>query len=92
MFPEYGIIGVSFAALVALIAQKMPYSSLLNVLAGYTVIILLAQRYFSDDLDTALAMGGLALVVFGHAVFGHARRRLSGDEVAGDLAGHRETG
>ena len=92
VFPEYGIIGLSFAALVALVAQKMPYSSLLNILAGYTVIILLAQRYFSDDLDTALAMGGLALVVFGHAVFGHARRRRSSDDVAGDLAGHRETG
>jgi glycerol-3-phosphate acyltransferase PlsY len=93
VFPEYGIIGVAFAALVALVAQKMPYSSLINILAGYMIIILLAQRYFSDDLDTALAMGGLALLVFGHAVFGHARRRRSEVELAGgDLADNRETG
>jgi hypothetical protein len=71
----------------------MPYSSLINILAGYMIIILLAQRYFSDDLDTALAMGGLALLVFGHAVFGHARRRRSEVELAGgDLADNRETG
>ena len=89
-FPEYGIIGVVVASLVALGGQKMPYTSLLNVLVGYTVIIVLAIKFFSDDTDTALAMGALAVFVFAHAVLGHARRRRS--EVPSDLASNRETG
>ena len=78
-FPLYGIVGVAVASIVALVAQKMPYSSLVNILVGYMVIIALAMVTFNDDVDTALAMGGLALIVLAHAVLGHARRRRSSD-------------
>jgi hypothetical protein len=54
------------------------------------VIIVLALKFFEDDMETAVAMGVLAVVVFAHAVFGHARRRRS--EVPSDLAGNREPG
>ena len=89
-FPEYGIVGVAVSSLVALGGQKMPYTSLLNILVGYMVIIVLALKFFEDDMETAVAMGLLAVVVFAHAVFGHARRRRS--EVPSDLAGNREPG
>ena len=85
-FPDYaiGFIGVAVASIVALVAQKMPYSSLMNILIGYTVIIALSARFSPEDLNSALALGGLAVIVFGHAILGHARRRRS--EVAADLA------
>ena len=93
VFPEYGIIGVVFACLVSLAAQKMRYTSLVNILSGYAVIVVLALKFYSDDVDTAFAMGALAIVVFAHAVFGHARRRRSeDDDVAPDLAGQQEAG
>jgi glycerol-3-phosphate acyltransferase PlsY len=84
-FPEYGIIGVAFASLVALGGQRMRYTSLLNIPAGYMVVIAIAMRYFRDDLETALAMGALAMIVFGHAVLGHARRNSRSTEEADDL-------
>jgi glycerol-3-phosphate acyltransferase PlsY len=83
-FP-YGIIGVAFASLVALGGQRMRYTSLLNIPAGYMVVIAIAMRYFRDDLETALAMGALAMIVFGHAVLGHARRNSRSTEEADDL-------
>ena len=89
-FPEYGIIGVAVASLVALGGQRMPYTSLLNILVGYMLIIALALVYFVDDRDTALAMGALAAIVFAHAVLGHARRRRS--EASTQWAGNREPG
>lgn len=83
-FP-YGIIGVAFASLVALGGQRMRYTSLLNIPAGYMVVIAIAMWRFPDDAETALAMGALAMIVFGHAVLGHARRRGRSVEEEDDL-------
>ena len=97
-FPEYGIgfIGVVVAAIVASLAQKLPYSSLLNIIAGYMVIILMTTMYNSEYFATALSMSGLGVVVLAHALFGHARRNRADDEdddlAEADLAGQRETG
>ena len=97
VFPIYQgywetIIAVLVAVAVALGGQKLPYSSLFCIIAGYGVIILLFMQNRVEDLDTALAMGALALVVLGHALVGHAKRRRSGDDVAGDFVDNRETG
>ena len=90
-FPEYGIIGVAFASLVALVGQKMRYTSLLNIPAGYMVVIAIAMWWRRDDLETALAMGALAMIVFGHALLGHARRNnRSEQEEVDELLGHPE--
>ncbi len=90
IFPEeFGIIGVAVACLVALAGQKMPYSSLFNILAGYTVIVFWALRYSNEYADTALAMGALAVIVFAHAVLGHARRRRASQIVG--LAGSQNS-
>ena len=77
-FPEYaiGFIGVACAAAIALVAQKMPFSSLFNVPVGYAVIIALS-RGLGLDVEAPIAMGCLGVAVFGHALFGHARRRRS---------------
>ncbi len=97
VFPIYQgywetIIAVLVAVAVALGGQKLPYSSLFCIIAGYGVIILLFMQNRVEDLDTALVMGALALVVLGHALVGHAKRRRSGDDLAGDLVDNRETG
>ena len=98
VFPIYqgyyeSIIAVLVGVAVALGGQKLPYSSLFCIIAGYAVIILLFMQNRVEDLDTALVMGALALVVFGHAVVGHAKRRRLSDELAGaDLADNPELG
>ena len=90
-FPVYGIIGVAFASLVALGGQKMRYTSLLNIPAGYMAIIAIALWHFPADVDRALAMGALAMIVFGHAILGHARRRGRPTEAeVDDLLSHPE--
>ena len=97
VFPIYqgyyeSIIAVVVAVAVALGGQKLPYSSLFCIIAGYAVIIFLFSQNRADDLNIALAMGGLALVVFGYALLGHAKRRRSDVDVpGGDLADNRET-
>ena len=98
VFPIYqgyyeSIIAVLVGVAVALGGQKLPYSSLFCIIAGYAVIILLFMQNRVEDLDTALVMGALALVVFGHAVVGHAKRRRLSDELEGaDLADNPELG
>jgi glycerol-3-phosphate acyltransferase PlsY len=97
VFPIYhgyyeSTIAVVVAVAVALGGQKLPYSSLFCIVAGYAVIIFLFSQNRTGDLDTALAMGGLALVVFVHALFGHAKRRRADDDVGGDFASQRESG
>ena len=69
------VIGVLVGIAVALGGQKMPYTSLLCILSGYIVVIMLTYFWNPSEIDTALVIGVLAIVVFGHAVFGHSRRR-----------------
>ena len=94
VFPIYQgywetIIAVLVAVAVALGGQKLPYSSLFCIIVGYGVIILLFMQNRVEDLDTAFAMGALALIVFGHALVGHAKRKRSSD-VASDFVDNRE--
>ncbi len=79
-------IGVSVGVAVALGGQKMPYTSLFCIISGYGVLIGLTRFWNTDELNTAIAMGTLAMIVFGHAVFGHARRRRgdSSEDLPGD--------
>ena len=80
-FPEYaiGFIGVACAAAIALVAQRMPFSSLFNVPIGYGVIIALSNA-MGLDVNAPIAMGCLGVAVFGHALLGHARRRRSSED------------
>ena len=71
------VLGVLVGIAVALGGQKMPYTSLLCIFSGYVVVIALTHFWNPDEMNTVLAMGTLAIIVFGHAVLGHARRNRS---------------
>lgn len=78
------VCGVLVGIVVALGGQKMPYTSLMCIILGYIVVVGLTIFWNSDETNTALAIGVLGIIVFGHAVVGHARRRR--EEATGDLA------
>lgn len=68
------LLGVLAGIVVALGGQKMAYTSLLCIISGYSVVVALTYIWNPSEMNTALAIGTLAIVVFGHAVLGHARR------------------
>ena len=78
LFPAFGIISIAIAALVSLGAQKMPYSSLLNIVVGYAALFILTTRY--GDSDVVIGVGGLAVLVLVHAVLQGQGRRHRGDD------------
>ena len=83
LFPVHGLISIALALVVALGGQKMPYTSLLNVVFGYASLVALTV-YYNGDTTLVLGMGGLCGLVLAHAIFGHRRRRQADewDEVA----------
>lgn len=85
LFPVQGFISVAIASLIALSAQKLPFSSLLNMVFGYVALVIL--NYFAFDGHTALTLGvgGLCAMVLAYAIRGHMeRRRLSDWEESED--------
>jgi glycerol-3-phosphate acyltransferase PlsY len=79
MFPEFGFgaIGVLVGVLVALGAQRLPYTSLLSVVLGYATVAALVANS-NGDLRMALGLGGLSALVLARAALGHLRRRDAG--------------
>ena len=73
MFPTYGIVGVAVAAIVSLGGQRIPYSSLLNIVLGYIALALMSFAY-DGDRPLTFGCGVLAALVLAHAVRGHRRR------------------
>ena len=91
LFPLHGFISVALASIVALGGQKLPYTSLLNVVFGYAVLAALTV-YYHGDTTLVFGMGGLCGLVLAHALLGHRRRRQTDedwDEVA-DSSGATE--
>ena len=84
LFPLHGFISMAVASIVALGGQKLPYSSLLNVVFGYATLAALTVYYNPDDTALVLGMGGLCGLVLAHALLGHRRRRRAGDEWESD--------
>ncbi len=78
IFPTYGVISVGVAMLIALGAQRMHYSSLVNIVFGY-VALLAIGFVMMEDRTLLLGMGGLAAIVLAHAVLGHMRRNHDED-------------
>ena len=84
LFPLHGFVSVALASIVALGGQKLPYTSLLNVVFGYAVLAALTV-YYHGDTTLVFGMGGLCGLVLAHALLGHRRRRQTDedwDEVA----------
>ena len=73
LFPILGLLCVAVAIVVAIGGQKLPYSSLLSIVFGYTTLVSLT---LAQDGETVLALGtgGLAGFVLAHALLGHRRR------------------
>jgi glycerol-3-phosphate acyltransferase PlsY len=87
MFPGYGSVSIAVALLVALSAQRLPFSSLLSIVFGYSTLVALSLAYggysaldrlslrYDGDIVPVLGLGGLAGLVLAHALLGHHRRR-----------------
>ena len=76
VFPILGIISVVVAMLVSLGAQRLPYSSLLSVVFGYTTLVGLVLA-LERDASLAVGVGGLGGLVLAYALIGHRRRRYA---------------
>ena len=87
MFPGFGMISIAVALLVALSAQRLPFSSLLSIVFGYSTLVGLSLAYggnsaldrlsvrYDGDIAAVLGLGGIAGLVLAHALLGHHRRR-----------------
>lgn len=78
VFPIYGFAAVAVSMVISLGGQKMPYSSLLNVVFGYCTLMVLNLAYYGDMVMT-LGIGFLSAMVLAYATLGHFRRRRRGD-------------
>ena len=56
----------------------MPYSSLLNVVIGYSTLMVVNLNYYAD-MTMTLGIGILSAMVLVYATFGHFRRRRRGE-------------
>ena len=79
LFPVQGFVCVAIACVIALAAQRLPFSSLLNLVFGYLALAIL--NYFAFDGHTALTLGvgGLCAMVLAYAIRGHLERRRVSD-------------
>ncbi len=102
MFPVLGTISVAVALLVALGAQRLPFSSLFSIVFGYSTLVGLSLAYddysaivglslaYDGDTASVLGLGGVAGLVLAHALLGHRRRRQGA--AWGDARGDPEWG
>jgi len=72
-FPVFGLISVLFAVVVALGAQRLPYSSLLCLILGYAMLVWLIIIY-GENWILALGIGCLCGLVLTNASNGHRLR------------------
>ena len=56
-----------------LIAQRLPFSSLFSIIAGYGTLYALASAN-SEQREMAIGFGAVALLILIHAVLGHRKR------------------
>ncbi len=100
IFPGFGAVSVAVAMLVALSAQRLPFSSLLSIVFGYSTLVGLSLAYgdyaaldrlsirYDGDVLSVLGLGGLGGLVLAHALLGHHRRRQ--EAARGDALGEEE--
>ena len=88
LFPISGVISVAVAILIALGGQKLPYTSLLNIVLGYATLAILNLAYGEHIpipvhtpayIPLTLGIGGLSAMVLAYALKGHAGRRQVND-------------
>ena len=77
-FPLFGLASVAVAFIVSLGGQKMPYTSLLNIIFGYMALVMLNIAY-DGNIPLTLGIGGLCAMVLARAIRGHIERRHGND-------------
>ena len=78
VFPVTGLAAVAVSMIISLGGQKMPYSSLLNVVIGYSTLMVLNLSYY-EDMTMTMGIGIISAMVLAYATFGHFRRRHRGE-------------
>ena len=81
LFPVTGLISVAVASIVAFSAQRLPFSSLLNVVFGYLALAIFNYFVFDGHTALTLGMGGLCAMVLAYAIRGHVERRRENEWV-----------
>jgi glycerol-3-phosphate acyltransferase PlsY len=74
-FPVFGLISVFVAIVVALGAQRLPYSSLLCLVLGYAMLAWLIIIY-GENWILAMGIGCLCSLVLANASYGHRFNRV----------------
>ena len=77
-FPLFGLASVVVAVIVSFGGQRMPYTSLLNIIFGYLALVMLNIAY-NGNIPLTLGIGGLCAMVLAHAIKGHIERRHEPD-------------
>ena len=73
IFDLTAVLAFIVASLVGLIAQRLPFSSLFSIIAGYGTLYALASAN-SEQREMAIGFGAVALLILIHAVLGHRKR------------------
>ena len=74
VFGGIGLLTLFIAGLVSLAAQKLWITSLSSIVVGFIVLLFLT-RLFNNHEELAVGFISVALMVLGHALRGHAKRR-----------------
>ena len=81
MFPPFnGFLAALVGSMVTLGGQKLPYTSLLGLVAGIAALIWLVRTNSPEDIALAAGVSIVALLVLLHASVGHRRRNASPEE------------
>jgi glycerol-3-phosphate acyltransferase PlsY len=92
LFAMGGVVGVAIGGIVSLGGQRIPYTSLLSVVFGYSAVAMLSLLR-QEQLALTLGVGGLAAMVLAHAISGHMKRRQGDEwEELGDTGAAESTG
>ncbi len=78
LFPLAGVVSVAVAGVISLGGQRIPYTSLLSVVFGYSTLATL-NVINQDQLALTFGLGGVSAIVLAHAISGHVKRRRDGD-------------
>jgi len=73
LFGVVAVIALFVAALVGIVAQKLPVSSLFSIVAGYCTILVISSKSRSE-FEMAVGFGAVVCLILLHAIRGHRRR------------------
>ncbi len=73
LFGIVAVLAFFVAALVGLVAQRLPFSSLFSIVGGYLTVLLMSQGN-QEQSNMALGFGAVVALILIHALLGHRRR------------------